>query len=577
MAWKGFYNIPVSYDYAHRHYEPATYRVTGTLSASGLTDSSTYYFYVDYLFSGQTVPARTGRSVDITYASTFALTKANAYFAPSETYPDVVFNNPSVSVTSWGSKATATASLSKTSGFVDPSNPGTVTAQVTTTGNCFTAYSVSSGTFYYKKSTASSYSTKAFTGTSISLANLFQIGNTYNVYVSEVLDDGTTVTSPTYTYSTEDGAAVVTPTAPLNVNVYGSAQFQWQYSNSRGTRQYAFDIQTSPNGSTWTNVANHIVSSSTSYTATLSTPGILYWRVRAYNQENVAGSWSSVNSFVNIIPPSAPTFSGIEGTGRITVSWNSSGQTAYQVMIGSHDSGWVYSTDKSYFLNEYLQNGNYTIRVRIANNIGLISSWSTMTYTQNIDSAIPVATVTMKEGFNELDIAGNFSKIYILRNGVPVAETVAGIYADYYCNGSDAYIIRGVNSDDTFGDLEIEGNYTCRKPAVITPNRQIIYVNERLDEQPSISSSVTMDVVAANYLGRTTPVHHVGTMKTRSWTVTCAQQIEVGQVYFYRNFRGDKAWVICSNVQSALNWFGVHEYQYTLEETDYNEAIEYEV
>ena len=86
-----------------------------------------------------------------------------------------------------------------------------------------------------------------------------------------------------------------------------------------------------------------------------------------------------------------------------------------------------------------------------------------------------------------------------------------------------------------------------------------------------------LDVVSVSYLGRTKPVHHIGKLLTRTWTVACSERLQLGKTYFYRNFRGDKAWVICKSVQSSLNWFGVHEYQFTLEETDYSEGIEYEV
>lgn len=183
----------------------------------------------------------------------------------------------------------------------------------------------------------------------------------------------------------------------------------------------------------------------------------------------------------------------------------------------------------------------------------------------------------MKEGFNEITISGAFDKYYIIRNGVVIAQTTAGTYSDYFCNGTDNYVIRGVNADDTFGDSVLTGRYTCRRPALITRDNSILYINERLDEEPQISASNTLAVVAAEYLGRAKPVHHVGQMNTRTWSVSCSRSPVPGEIYFYRNFRGDKAWVICSNVQSTLNSIGVHEYQFTLEETDYKEAVDYEV
>lgn len=465
-----------------------------------------------------------------------------------------------------------------TGGYLPAHLSNRITLTATEPASILIPYTVSSGVFYYKKSSASSYSSISFSGDTVTIpANTFQSNNQYNYYFSATADDGSTTTTSVYTISTNDVVGTVTALSPNNMMCYGSVAFRWAYDNSLGNPQYAFDLQTSTDGSSWTDLVSHSVTSNTSYTATISTSGTLYWRVRSYNQGNVASAWSAALPFTNVLPPDPPVITSITGTGRITVAWTASNQVAYHVVVGDHDSGWIYSSEKNYFLNDYLENGSYPVKVRIANNMGLVSDWATATYTQTDETVGPGALIEMREGYNKILFTGEFERYYILRNGIPVAETTLNSYEDYFCNGIDEYAVRGVNSDDTFGDAVISGNYTCRKPALITPDNQIVYVNERLDEQPQISSSETKDVVSVAYLGRTKPVHHTGDMVTRTWTVTCSRNIVPGKVYFYRNFRGDKAWVICTNVQSALNWFGVHEYQYTLEETDYSEAIEYAV
>lgn len=439
-------------------------------------------------------------------------------------------------------------------------------------------YTVSSGVFYYKKTSANSYSSISFTGNAVTIpANTLERDEEYNYYFTAVADDGTTATTEVYTVSTGDAVGTVTALSPNNVVAYGSPTFTWLYENELGNLQTAFDLQISADQSTWSDIATHQASAETAYTVSVPVGGNLYWRVRSYNQGDVASEWSNILPFSNVLPPSAPTITGVSGAGRITVAWNSANQIAYQVMIGEHDSGWVYSTNKSYFLNDYLQDGVYEIKVRVTNGIGLASDWATMTYTQSGSVAGPSVSVEMKEGFNEITISGAFDKYYIIRNGVVIAQTTAGTYSDYFCNGTDNYVIRGVNADDTFGDSVLTGRYTCRRPALITRDNSILYINERLDEEPQISASNTLAVVAAEYLGRAKPVHHVGQMNTRTWSVSCSRSPVPGEIYFYRNFRGDKAWVICSNVQSTLNSIGVHEYQFTLEETDYKEAVDYEV
>ena len=439
-------------------------------------------------------------------------------------------------------------------------------------------YTVSSGVFYYKKTSTNSYSSISFTGNAVTIpANTLEIDEEYNYYFTAVADDGTTATTEVYTVSTGDAVGTVTALSPNNMVAYGTPTFTWLYENELGNLQTAFDLQVSPDQATWSDIASHQESADTAYTVSVPVGGNLYWRVRAYNQGDVASEWSNILPFSNVLPPSAPTITGVSGAGRITVAWNSANQIAYQVMIGEHDSGWVYSTNKSYFLNDYLPDGVYEIKVRVTNGIGLASDWATVTYTQSGSVAGPSVSMEMKEGFNEITISGAFDKYYIIRNGVVIAQTTAGTYSDYFCNGTDDYVIRGVNADDTFGDSVLTGRYTCRKPALIARDNSILYINERLDEEPQISASNTIAVVSAEYLGRTKPVHHVGQMNTRTWSVSCSRSPVPGEIYFYRNFRGDKAWVICSNVQSTLNSIGVHEYQFTLEETDYKEAVDYEV
>lgn len=471
-----------------------------------------------------------------------------------------------------------TVTPSVTGGYLASAVTTVITLTATELASMLIPYSVESGVFYYKKTSAQTYSSISFTGNAVTIpANTLESDEEYNYYFTAVADDSTTTTTEVYTVSTGDAVGTVTALSPSNVVAYGKPTFTWLYENELGNLPTAFDLQVSTDQSTWISIASHEESGETTYTTDVAIGGILYWKVRAYNLGDVASDWSNVLSFSNVLPPAAPTITGVSGTGRITVSWNSANQIAYQVLIGDHDSGWVYSTNKSYFLNEYLADGTYEIKVRITNGIGLVSDWATLSYSQSGSVAGPTVSIQMREGFNEITVAGSFDTYYIIRNGIVIAETEAGTYSDYFCNGTDSYVVRGVNADDTFGDSVLTGRYTCRKPALIATDNSIIYINERLDEEPQISSSDTLDVVAVKYLGRTKPVHHVGQMNTRTWNVSCSRPPVPGKVYFYRNFRGDKAWVICSNVQSALNSIGVHEYQFTLEETDYSEAVEYEV
>ena len=257
-------------------------------------------------------------------------------------------------------------------GYMPATVPVTITLTPAYIATMITQYAVTSGVFYYKKTSELSYSSISFSGNSVIIpANTLEEEETYDYYFTAVSDDGTTTTSSSYTVSTGDMVGTVSAISPSNVVTYGRPTFTWLYENSLGNLPTAFDLQISTDMATWSDIANHEVSSETAYTADVAIGGSLYWRVRSYNNSDVASDWSNILSFSNVLPPSAPTITGVSGTGRITVSWNSSNQIAYQVLIGDHDSGWIYSPNKSYFLNEYLPDGEYEISVRVTNNIGL--------------------------------------------------------------------------------------------------------------------------------------------------------------------------------------------------------------
>jgi hypothetical protein len=399
--------------------------------------------------------------------------------------------------------------------------------------------------------------------------------------VTCTVDDGTTADSNVVQIVTTDKAAVATPIAPVYEVVYGSAVFEWSYSNEGGNPQYAYDIETSTDNSTFSIVLSHIITSSTkSSSVSFDTAGVYYWKVRAYNQDDVAGDWSESKSFTSVIPPTAPTITSVKYSGRPTVSWSAADQIAYRVVIdGIYDSLPVYSTEKSHLINTYIPNGNYTIKVAIYNQYGLISDWATFSYSQNFTTYDFTFTVTQQEGYNEILINQNskFAFYYILRDGIVIANITGNYFKDYFCCGLCNYTVRGITLNDYFTDETVSSTYTCKVPVLIDPStKNIISLNKRLDNKPDIQYIDQLDYASVLYYGKVKPVHYFGTVTTRKWTESCAAKPEEnGHVYFYRNYDGQKAFVICSGVTEKLNALGVNEYQFSLEETDYSEAIDY--
>lgn len=134
----------------------------------------------------------------------------------------------------------------------------------------------------------------------------------------------------------------VVPNAPTLTSPIGnylnnddSIRFEWQYNNSAGGDQGAFDLQYSTDdGATWTTVSE--ITSNNYYDAPANTfpTGNVYWRVRCYNEYETAGPYSDSEVFYAVGAPAAPVLQSIAGnTARPTVSWISAGQQAWQTEI----------------------------------------------------------------------------------------------------------------------------------------------------------------------------------------------------------------------------------------------------
>lgn len=189
--------------------------------------------------------------------------------------------------------------------------------------------------------------------------------------------------TPEYYLSTTDSNTSATPVSPVSEVVDGSAPvvFTWRTSNNHGTTPTGADLQYSQDGAVWTDLA-HITGSSTRYTMAVGTlnPGRYYWRVRAYNADGNAGPWSSS---VSIILVAAPVVTGLYATNVpfSTISWQASGQQAYKITLDGKQLGTFFGSNKSYILQDYLEDGEHTVTVEVENDVGLWSEPADYTFT----------------------------------------------------------------------------------------------------------------------------------------------------------------------------------------------------
>lgn len=136
-------------------------------------------------------------------------------------------------------------------------------------------------------------------------------------------------------FSTVAEYLTATPTAPIDtVERRGNViRFRWSITGTGSAYATKSDLQISADGAAWTTLASPTTSYYDAPADSLDS-GQLYWRVRAYNRQDVPGSWSAAVSFIVYGAPAAPIVSA-DGAPFTTFDWQSSGQQAYRLRITS--------------------------------------------------------------------------------------------------------------------------------------------------------------------------------------------------------------------------------------------------
>ena len=616
--------LPITYDDAYKHYIP-TYTVATPYtwiyhSSYYGTNDYNYHYYVSLDDGSETemgyrydnsapTPAWAVNATHAGYSlPTVNFTWCNKLIPDTGVFNKVYLRNPHRDFVTFTQANCYVMALYQTkaafevqwnsTGFAANSNAWFKCSTVPK--NTYGQYEWTSATVYYKKTTDVNYTSVAGTvsgswsdvtiGTNITL----QDGYTYDIYITAVADDNSTATTPVAQFTTTDAAAVATCIAPSGAFTNGEVNFVWSHATAYGTPQYAYDLQYSNNnGSSWTTVASHVVAQQTTDSATLTDAGVYLWRVRTYNSNDVVGEWAEA-TFVNNAPASPPINVSVNTKGRPTVTWASSSQSAYQVqfLLGdsiAYDSGAVYTSETSHFVNQYFNDTrSYVVRVRIYNALGEISEWAEAGYQQ-----IPVTDVQFTiDGTNGATItitpANDFVKYYILRNNKLIGEATNDTFNDPFAIGQTNYSVVGVTSDDQ-SDIQSQGvRVTYDHAYIITQNGEQFLINKRVDNAYEIQTSNEADINKANFIGDGSPTHYPSNMRLKSFTVTFFDDQGIvesllGSLVFYADNFGNGGWCMVTVYDKTDNFVrngrGVYgnEVSLTLEVTNYDDSIEYEI
>lgn len=270
--------------------------------------------------------------------------------------------------------------------------------------------------------------------------------------------------------STADTLASATLVSPVTTIEDANAPivFKWTAANDSGSAPSGADLQYSLNaGSSWTQLA-HLSGATSSYTAAAETfpVGDVYWRVRVYNIDGVAGAWSQ-SFFTAFAAPNAPALS-VNNVPFVVLTWQSEGQQAYQLEIDGEDLGPTFGTGKSYTSPVPLADGSHVARARIQNLYGLWSEWSEVPF---LVENVPGDDIELFVDFG-IDASLRWSAvtapdILVFRDGALIGHTSDVAFIDRFVLGThEYYVVNRLASGNYSKSNSVAGTLRVRGVAI---------------------------------------------------------------------------------------------------------------
>lgn len=332
-----------------------------------------------------------------------------------------------------------------------------------------------------------------------------------------------------YTESVPDAPLVIYPNGEV-IEKTGTLQFRWKYKTVYDSGQRKFDLEWRMQGNVaWTIISQ--ISQIESYTMDMSpfSNGIVEWRIRTYNANNLSSPYS-YGKFEVTGKPDAPVIISVKNSAITEIRWNCKAieNCAFEINI-IKDSVIIYKSGmqpgmevNSFIPNIMLSNGSYIFQIRIKNNYGIWSELSSKAFTINCSTPLaPDIYVSSARYGIELQTGANGIKyIYRSENGIdyaPIAKISGNTYTDcFICsNRTYWYFIRALANG--YADSQIK---TCK---MSFPGYLISEINDNKVAFGAYLSTedfhIKYDIIKnnhfqlVNYLGRTYPIKESGIFK----------------------------------------------------------------
>lgn len=392
------------------------------------------------------------------------------------------------------------------------------------------------------------------------------------------------------TLSTVDSLSAARVVSPKATYLTGNEAntFTWEHIIASGTAQTKAELQYSTDaGASWKALKTVTGSAKSVVLPAGALPGgSLLWRVRTYNSDNIAGTWSESAAIVVHAAPNRPGMMPVDPVPRPQLRWQSAEQQSFEVRVDDWSSGPVFGTVKEYRVPFWLADGSHSLAVRVQSSLGLWSDWSEVII--NVANTPPGdirLTSRAIDNGARLTWTGTCQRYIIYRDGAAIGETTVTQWVDWLAAGKHRYQVRGVTGEYyAMSNVIIEFSQ-CRW-GVISAIDSIDWVplRTRQGSQPGHNAESSRPVTLRYFDGRALPVAEVSPFVDRTHTYEYTLRREerallpalralLGQMVIYKNRAGTRVIGILASL-SEQDDGRLIELSFAITETDWREYDE---
>lgn len=491
----------------------------------GFSVTGSAWQQVDLIGSRTQYPAKDTARAMVTRPIKLGLTNGRFYFSVSTPPTLTVEYDDAISVLS------QIYASGKTSGYINPHTAQTFSWYYEDADS--SGYQAAgnpeqtAATFYWRAHGASTWTSVAIQSATQSItipAETFPVGS-IDWKVSGTDNGGCQSETPVYVLTTQAGTVNGYAIEPNGSFVDDTAPVTFSWATY--SEQTAAQLQISRDGSTWSELG-----SVTGSVQTLEVPasefeaGQYFWRFRAANVDGSWGPYCSQVTFYFVQAPAAPVVDATP-VPFTTITWQASGQQAYEVQIDGKSLGTNFGTASELEPDEYLPDGLHTVAVRVQNSLGLWSPYGTATI--NVVN-VPGGAITLS---GEFGIDANLSwtgmaadqTALIYRDGKRIGRTALAAFTDRFVLGEHDYnIIVRLSGGYYTKSNEISGELETEETVIDTLENPSGWIRLRLSENAvdeqiySFSRTGTL----RHYTGAEYPVVEISTYSDMSGNFNAA-------------------------------------------------------